>query len=112
MASIPNKATNDFLLSIATKECLVGGLQSTDGTWTWTDGSTWSFTNWLPGEPSDPNERWLWMSGRSADERKAGKWNDGSQSWTAGTYGYICQKLPKGKGTYRVFHNDGPKVFA
>ena len=99
LASIPNNATNEFLLSIATKDCMVGGLKSTDGTWTWTDGSTWSFTNWAPGEPSNvSNQRWLWMFGPNNEEWKAGKWNDGSQSWTPGTYGYICQK--SSKGTY------------
>ena len=93
LASITNKATNDFFLTIATKYSMVGGHQLTDGTWTWTDGSPWSFTNWAPREPNNPNERWLWMIGPNAGGR-AGKWYDGSQSGTAGTYGYICQKLP------------------
>ena len=94
LASVPDQKTNDFLLSISPKGSLIGGYMKTDSldSWTWTDGTTWTFTNWLPGEPWNKDEKWLWLTGLNEPKKdRQGKWNNGYSSWTSGTYGFICQ---------------------
>ena len=42
--------------------------------WTWTDGSSWNFTDWNPAQPDNAhnNENCLNMF----SSRRTGKWND------------------------------------
>jgi hypothetical protein len=49
-----------------------------DGSWYWVDGSAWSYTRWLPGEPSRywPNEDCVAALGRPASDPLSAQWND------------------------------------
>ena len=89
LASIPNKDTNDFLVTLTDTQVWTGGNLS-NGSWTWTDGSSWQFTNWAKSEPSKkedfielvfipPELNWTW---------KTGQWNNlkGSRKIP-----YVCQ---------------------
>ena len=95
LASIPDSATNDFLLSsvapLNSPGLWVGGHQNSAGTWGWSDGTRWSYQKWYPGEPNNSggiedhielmtvNNKWGYFRG---------KWNDHRNSFKAP---YICQ---------------------
>lgn len=63
LASITSAEENDFVQKLlvttsAADAAWIGGIQDLPGTapdegWRWTDGSTFGFTNWAPGEPND-----------------------------------------------------------
>ena len=63
------------------------------GTWEWSDGTSWSFTNWASGEPSHVEEE-------CACQRNTGEgtWND--QPCFA-LKAFICQKTP-GKKKHKM----------
>ena len=50
LASSTYNATDDRLSKI-----WIGGYESYDSVWWWTDETQWQFTNWAPGEPNDMN---------------------------------------------------------
>ena len=52
MASVTSSETNNFLTTLTQKECWIGGYKN-GGTWQWTDGSPWGYTNWASGEPNN-----------------------------------------------------------
>ena len=64
------------------------------GAWTWTDESTWAYTNWAPNEPNNGGgvvqEKYLLISGSS------GKWNDyhDGSIYHLPVEGFICQYTP------------------
>ena len=74
LASVPNKVINDFLVTLIDTQVWTGG-HLNNGSWAWTDGSSWEFTNWAKGEPSKkedfielvfipPELDWAWKSGQ------------------------------------------------
>ena len=68
-----------------------GGHQNSAGDWVWSDGVTWSFTDWIPGEPNNHggDEDFLEIFTLNSETVEwRGKWNDHRNSHKAA---YICQ---------------------
>jgi hypothetical protein len=57
LASIHSSAENDAVAALCpsgTNGCWIGGSDSAqEGTWTWSDGTAWDYTNWKTNEPND-----------------------------------------------------------
>ena len=58
--------------------------RASEGTWVWSSGDTWSYTNWSSGQPSnaDGNEDCgtMWLG--------SGEWNDAP---CTNTYPFVCE---------------------
>ena len=52
LASVTSSITNNFLTTLTQEQAWIGGYKDGD-TWQWTDGSTWGYTNWFPGQPDN-----------------------------------------------------------
>ena len=93
LASITDEATNIFLTSLTKKRSWIGGYLDSNKKWKWTDGSTWGYTNWYPGEPNN-------LGGKQDklifNPRGNGKWDDENEKLK---FSFICQKkLENSKG--------------
>ena len=52
LASIQDWRTNDFVTRLAPGTMFWIGAHWVSGSWQWTDGSQWHYTNWAPGHPT------------------------------------------------------------
>jgi len=63
-----------------------------NGSWSWTTGETWSYTNWGPGEPNDFNgpasEQFLQMY-------SDGTWNDIGENISGYNQGFMVETVPE-----------------
>ena len=50
LASLSYDTTDESLNTV-----WIGGYESYDSIWWWTDETQWQFSNWAPGEPDDMN---------------------------------------------------------
>ena len=89
LASVPDKATNDFLTTLTTEYSWIGATdEGSEGTWRWSDGTPWGYENWSPNNP----DNWGNMQHYAAINWKSvGLWDDNSGS-TSGTH-FICQGM-------------------
>lgn len=74
LVAINDAAENAWLAATFPQELLwTGGTdQALEGTWVWTNGDPWSYTNWNGGEPNDGvEEEWLHINWGGP-----GGWND------------------------------------
>ncbi len=68
-------------------------------TWSWIDGTPWTFTSWYPGEPNNylGAEDYLEILWHGPTNQFG--WNDaplgGYANWT---YGYVAERVPVGNG--------------
>ena len=88
LASIPDRTTNDFLVSFVNWRSWIAGVKS----WAWHDGSKIDYTNWMPNQPSgDGSYMEIWGK-EGNDGSYQGQWNDlaSSHKRTA-----ICQYDPQ-----------------
>jgi hypothetical protein len=67
----------------------LGGLIK-DSSWSWVDGSQWSYTRWLPGEPNGflQNEHCVSAVARPASDPYNSGWNDNSCD---SKLGFVCR---------------------
>lgn len=66
-------------------EILRNNAQPAGGYTTWSDGSAFSYTNWLPGHPTFASNIYRWTT---ANNLTTPTWNDGG----LGPYQYLCEK--------------------
>ena len=55
LASVPDEATNLFLMSLTEAEAWTGGFRE-NNLWQWSDGSAWRYQAWHPRQPDNPNQ--------------------------------------------------------
>lgn len=73
--------------SLGFSSAYFGLYRDSSNIWRWVDGTTVTYTNWAPGEPSGGNERWG-MYYRYSN----GKWNDDNINKNIYHDGYyICE---------------------
>ena len=75
LVSIPDQATNEFLITLSTVHSWIGASDAaSEGSWTWSDGTPWGYESWGEGEPNNVNNEdygHMWY-----DHSGAGRWND------------------------------------
>ena len=91
LASVPDKTTNDFLITLTTLPSWVGGYRLIEGQdiWGWTDGYAFDYSNWASRHQAKENGRQKYILLNI--EGGLGKWDDGQDTEDV-TRGYICQK--------------------
>ena len=69
------------------------------GDWAWVDGSTWSYTQWNPGEPNNSAGVEDYLTLFATGNNRSGNWNDiggGSGPAGPGVIGYyIAESVPE-----------------
>ena len=97
LASVPDKETNSFIVDMAPKKALIGGMKDREGNWRWVDGSEWGFEPWAEGQPSDSEAKEDFLEILEPDEPVKGRWNDVPLDHPGDNVGFICQYDPDGK---------------
>ena len=94
LATVTSKEENEFLMSIiGDYYCFLGGTDiESENVWKWVTGETWSYTNWMTGEPNNGDnvnegQDFLTIYGSNGDAGTYGKWDDG---WNEKHY-FVCE---------------------
>ena len=94
LASVPDKATNDFLtfLTKDTKErAWLGGIKDNSENWSWSDGSPWTgYENWFDDQPSSDQDKDFLMFNLYGH----GTWSNDADDATHAE-GSLCQYDPE-----------------
>ena len=95
LASVPDEATNLFLMSLTDAEAWLGGFRDRSLGWQWSDGSSWRYQAWHPLQPDNPNTQ----DRLQINWNKNGLigWDDDSEN---SMKGFLCQY----KGKYVFPH--------
>ena len=99
LASIHSKEENDFVAKLASPvvgraEPWIGGNDLTaEGSWAWSDGSTFSFTSW-GNSPSQPDNAGNNENCLTTNWWNAGQWNDLSCSLQDRVKHFVCKIVP------------------
>ena len=83
LASIENTDEMNFISQYIPSESAFIGAEKNQEIWSWTDGTTWSYTNWKTGKPSKPQ-----ISSVTVRVSSSGLWIDAMKS---STYHFVCQ---------------------
>ena len=78
------------MTTLTQEQAWIGGFKD-EGTWKWTDGSTWSYTNWGDGQPDNSGGR---QDAVQMNFGEVGKWDDITKNYYEPGLPFICQKLP------------------
>ena len=90
LASVVDKEENDFIVRLIGRDnAWLGGTKLADGTWTWTDGLEWGFTNWR-AKYREPNNSGGIENSVLAGVGEGKEWNDAPFQIK---YFYVCQYL-------------------
>ncbi len=97
LAKITSAAQNTLVAGLAQgHDTFLGGTDAAmEGTWLWTDGSPFTYTNWRAGEPSNGGptyvENCLVIEGsKTPDDTWDDRPCDPSQIATSGSFPYVC----------------------
>ena len=111
LASIHSKEENDFVSGLDSDVMWLGGTDlPTEGTWIWSDGSTFSFTSWNCGNPDNAGtlqEHCMTINQRCGGEY--GWWND--LSCSSFIRKFVC-KIPTTTGNLRSLLSNSSLVKA
>ena len=89
LASVPDEATNLFLMSLTSKLVWIGGLKGSGIGWQWSDGSAWRYQSWHPWQPDNSRGRQNRVLINWERNGFVG-WDDGEAGYKAQA-GFICQ---------------------
>merc|ERR1719500_1052442 len=71
LVSIHSQAEDNFIGGLSSERIWLGGNDITsEGAWTWSDGSAWNYNNWNSGEPNDAGGE------DCAEKTSTTTWND------------------------------------
>jgi len=84
LASVTSSQINDFLRTLTKSLSWVGGYRS-GSNWLWTDGSSFSYTNWSENEPNNAGGQ----EDKIVFNWFGNQWNDSPGEFK---YPYICQR--------------------
>ena len=87
LASVPDEATNLFLMSLTEAGAWIGGFRDRSLGWRWSDGSAWRYQAWHPRQPNNYGTREDRVEINWEGNGFVG-WNDG---WGKYKLGFICQ---------------------
>jgi len=85
LAIIDSEKTQEFIAKLANRRIFWLGATNESGDWKWLDGTKFTYTNWMAGQPSNAknHEHWLAIG-------KGGQWFDIGQKAPM-VQGFICE---------------------
>ena len=104
LASIHSKEENDFVSKlvspVAREEAWIGGSDLTsEGSWVWNDGSSFSWTNWGRRQPDNAHRKEHCLT---TNWGTLGQWNDLGCSRQSRVKKFVCKKIP-GNQRHAIF---------
>lgn len=87
LASVGSEEENNFIKSLGRNFWIGGSDLAQEGTYVWSDGTDWTYDNWIPGEPNGRTRENCVV----ANWHGSGLWNDGPCDYDDYD-AYTCEK--------------------